>query len=544
MAGKPWSAPGASPLGQRRTPRTRGAGGSRMPRMRHGLGDARDADGHERVPALVDLDRRPAKRSEDQGVQKVSRREGRGGTRRSRRGRSRREDALGRGARAAARPRRRGSPRRRATRSPRGEAPKRRLEDPNKRGAPPVGRLLRAHRRGETRARGRPDRGPSRRAASDGDVARGPRIRASRAARGTTRAPSDFRRDPPSRRKSATRRRTRLHRRRREWTRPLAPLRLAARAALPQPPTVQTPDQTRAGSKPSGDDTSLCARIPAARATPPPPTSARARRVPREWTADLGSRLRATLRFPFPALVDSFTQAFRVLQSSAAALIRAHAERGGDAPALGARRRRRGAPTDCSTPTPRLCSRCSTRTRQRRRARSSATRRTVVTARAVRRSRRTRTAPNGTLERNARRRARGPGPGCRSPRARRPPRPPRRRRDASILRRARSNRTRNPPRSRRDSCAGLSARHLLVRPAARSTRGGAAAAAAAATSGLRRRAPPFKRGRSSSAFRGVTLHRRTKRWESHIWVRETGKQLYLGASTLSAPPPRRTTCAR
>ena len=39
---------------------------------------------------------------------------------------------------------------------------------------------------------------------------------------------------------------------------------------------------------------------------------------------------------------------------------------------------------------------------------------------------------------------------------------------------------------------------------------------------------PFKRGRSSSAFRGVTLHRRTKRWESHIWVRETGKQLYLG----------------
>ena len=39
---------------------------------------------------------------------------------------------------------------------------------------------------------------------------------------------------------------------------------------------------------------------------------------------------------------------------------------------------------------------------------------------------------------------------------------------------------------------------------------------------------PFKRGRSGRAFRGVTLHRRTKRWESHIWVRETGKQLYLG----------------
>ena len=33
-----------------------------MPRMRHRLGPARDADGHERVPALVDLDRRPAKK--------------------------------------------------------------------------------------------------------------------------------------------------------------------------------------------------------------------------------------------------------------------------------------------------------------------------------------------------------------------------------------------------------------------------------------------------------------------------------------------------
>ena len=40
--------------------------------------------------------------------------------------------------------------------------------------------------------------------------------------------------------------------------------------------------------------------------------------------------------------------------------------------------------------------------------------------------------------------------------------------------------------------------------------------------------PPSIAHRSSSAFRGVTLHRRTKRWESHIWVRETGKQLYLG----------------
>jgi len=36
-----------------------------------------------------------------------------------------------------------------------------------------------------------------------------------------------------------------------------------------------------------------------------------------------------------------------------------------------------------------------------------------------------------------------------------------------------------------------------------------------------------KRGKSStSAFRGVTHHVRTNRWESHIW--EDGKQLYLG----------------
>ena len=32
----------------------------------------------------------------------------------------------------------------------------------------------------------------------------------------------------------------------------------------------------------------------------------------------------------------------------------------------------------------------------------------------------------------------------------------------------------------------------------------------------------------SSKFRGVTRHRRSGRWEAHIWVKETGKQVYLG----------------
>ena len=32
----------------------------------------------------------------------------------------------------------------------------------------------------------------------------------------------------------------------------------------------------------------------------------------------------------------------------------------------------------------------------------------------------------------------------------------------------------------------------------------------------------------SSQFRGVTKHKRSGRWEAHIWVKETGKQMYLG----------------
>ena len=40
------------------------------------------------------------------------------------------------------------------------------------------------------------------------------------------------------------------------------------------------------------------------------------------------------------------------------------------------------------------------------------------------------------------------------------------------------------------------------------------------------------RSKRSSQYRGVTRHRRSGRWEAHIWVRETGKQVYLGGYEL------------
>jgi hypothetical protein len=36
------------------------------------------------------------------------------------------------------------------------------------------------------------------------------------------------------------------------------------------------------------------------------------------------------------------------------------------------------------------------------------------------------------------------------------------------------------------------------------------------------------KAKRSSKYRGVTRHRRSGRWEAHIWVKETGKQAYLG----------------
>lgn len=41
-----------------------------------------------------------------------------------------------------------------------------------------------------------------------------------------------------------------------------------------------------------------------------------------------------------------------------------------------------------------------------------------------------------------------------------------------------------------------------------------------------------KRSKRSSRFRGVTRHRRSGRWEAHIWVKASGKQVYLGGYEL------------
>ena len=36
------------------------------------------------------------------------------------------------------------------------------------------------------------------------------------------------------------------------------------------------------------------------------------------------------------------------------------------------------------------------------------------------------------------------------------------------------------------------------------------------------------RSAASSRFRGVTRHRRSGRWEAHLWVKDLAKQIYLG----------------
>jgi hypothetical protein len=147
-----------------------------MPRMRHGLGDARDADGHERVPALVDLDRRPAKKGRKTKGSKRSP------------GAKAAEGHAARDAGEADAEMRWGaelvlqlalggevSPSVSCDAlAPRGEAPKRRLEDPNKRGAPPPsGASSEPIGAGRHVLVGDPIVVPSRRVASDGDVARG-----------------------------------------------------------------------------------------------------------------------------------------------------------------------------------------------------------------------------------------------------------------------------------------------------------------------------------------------------------------------------------
>jgi len=44
--------------------------------------------------------------------------------------------------------------------------------------------------------------------------------------------------------------------------------------------------------------------------------------------------------------------------------------------------------------------------------------------------------------------------------------------------------------------------------------------------------PNAKTPKRSSRFRGVTRHRRSGRWEAHIWVKASGKQVYLGGYEL------------
>ena len=39
---------------------------------------------------------------------------------------------------------------------------------------------------------------------------------------------------------------------------------------------------------------------------------------------------------------------------------------------------------------------------------------------------------------------------------------------------------------------------------------------------------PIGEKQRSSQYRGVTKHKRSGRWEAHIWVKDTGKQMYLG----------------
>ena len=512
-----------------------------MPRMRHGLGDARDADGHERVPALVDLDRRPAKKGRKTKGSKRSP------------GAKAAEGHAARDAGEADAEMRWGaelvlqlalsgevSPSVSCDAlAPRGEAPKRRLEDPNKRGAPPPsGASSEPIGAGRHVLVGDPIVVPSRRVASDGDVALG--AADSRVARGAGNDASALglptgptlakeERDEASNAFASIAAAASGHA-------PLAPLRLAARAALPQPPTAQTPDQTRAGSKPGGDDTSLCARILAARADA---TAADARPRPVGSRAS-GPQTSVLASAPpsasqFPALVDSFTQAFRVLQSSAAALIRAHAERGGDAPALGARRRRRGAPpTDCSYADPAsLLALLDADQAAAARAilgnaeyRRDGVRGSSFTTNAERSER---NAPNGTLcgalaDRD---------PDVAPPRAQKktPPSassaPEKMMHQSDSSARARIERdTRLGPAVTRALASALDTCSYAPPPEALAASPPPAGAATLGPSAAGR--SPFKRGRSSSAFRGVTLHRRTKRWESHIWVRETGKQLYLG----------------
>ena len=48
----------------------------------------------------------------------------------------------------------------------------------------------------------------------------------------------------------------------------------------------------------------------------------------------------------------------------------------------------------------------------------------------------------------------------------------------------------------------------------------------------------YYRGDTSSTHKGVTRHRRSGRWEAHLWSRTRGKQLYLGGFDTEAEAAR------
>lgn len=80
----------------------------------------------------------------------------------------------------------------------------------------------------------------------------------------------------------------------------------------------------------------------------------------------------------------------------------------------------------------------------------------------------------------------------------------------------------------REAKRGVKREGLLGAPGATSRGGGGGGATRIVGDNQLRSSSPFKNGTSSSRYKGVTLHRRSGRWESHIWVRDTGRQLYLG----------------
>jgi hypothetical protein len=491
-----------------------------MPRMRHGLGDARDADGHERVPALVDLDRRPAKKGrKTKGSKRCPGAKAAEGH--AARDAGEADAEMRWGAELVLQLALGGEVSPSASRdalAPRGEAPKRRLEDPNKRGAPPPsGASSEPIGAGRHVLVGDPIVVPSRRAASDGDIVRGPAdLRLARgagtdaSALGLPTGPTlaKERRDQASDAFNSVAAAASQHA-------PLAPLRLAARAALPQA-ALRTPDNTHAGSKPGGDANSLCARILAARAAADDDDSCAPRGCPSRASTQTAHTAPGS-RSHFPALEDSFAQAFRVLQNAATALVRAHAEAGADGQSTEARRS-----SSLADPASLLALLDSDQ---------------AAAARAV-------------LEQFAHA---GAGAGAGSDRGAEGHRTALTALDAPTATEAAHSPETTPARLRAPCSPQTRVkRDLSLAPAVAralaSARGAGVFAPppevlAARTSPLEvlaaRSSPPsaagrspFKRGRSSSAFRGVTLHRRTRRWESHIWVRETGKQLYLGGFDL------------